>query len=68
MTPLRQRLIDDLTLRGYAQRTIGAYVAVVARLSRFFHTAPDQLTEEQLRTYLVQLTTTRASATVTQVT
>ena len=66
MTALRQRLIDDLTLRGYAQRTIGAYVAAVARLSRFFHTAPDQLTEEQLRTYLVQLTTTRASATVTQ--
>ena len=66
MTALRQRPIDDLTLRGYAQRTIGAYVGAVARLSQFFHAAPDQLTEEQLRTYLVQLTTTRASATVTQ--
>jgi site-specific recombinase XerD len=66
MTALRQRLIDDLTLRGYAQRTIGAYVGAVARLSQFFHAAPDQLTEEQLRTYLLQLTTTRASATVTQ--
>jgi hypothetical protein len=40
MTALRQRLIEDLTLRGYAQRTIGAYVAAVARLSRFFHAAP----------------------------
>jgi site-specific recombinase XerD len=66
MTSLRQRLIDDLTLRGYAQRTIATYVAAVARLSRFFHVAPDQLTEEQLRTYLVQLTKTRSAATVAQ--
>ena len=66
MTPLRQRLVDDLTLRGYAQRTIATYVAAVARLSRFFRVAPDQLTEEQLRTYLVQLTTTRSAATVAQ--
>jgi site-specific recombinase XerD len=66
MTALRRRLIDDLTLRGYAQRTIGAYVGAVARLSQFFRASPDQLTEEQLRTYLLELTTTRASATVTQ--
>ena len=66
MTPLRQRLIDDLTLRGYARRTIATYVAVVARLSRFFHLPPDQLTEEQLRTWLVQMTKTRSAATVAQ--
>jgi integrase/recombinase XerD len=66
MTPLRQRLIDDLTLRGYAERTIQAYVAVVVRLTRFFRTAPDQLTEEQLRTYLLQFTRTHAAASVTQ--
>ena len=36
MTPLRQRLIDELTLRGYAARTIDSYVAVVARLARFY--------------------------------
>ncbi len=33
MTALRQRLIDDLTRRGYAQRTIQAYVAKLG--SRF---------------------------------
>lgn len=66
MTPLRQRLIDDLTLRGYAERTIQAYVAVVVRLTRFSRTAPDQLTEEQLRTYLLQFTRTHAAASVTQ--
>jgi site-specific recombinase XerD len=66
MTPLRQRLIEDLTLRGYADRTIESYVAVVVRLTRFYHTAPDQLTEDQLRTYLLRLTTTLAPASVTQ--
>jgi integrase/recombinase XerD len=60
MTPLRQRLIDELTLRGYAARTIDSYVAVVARLARHYRLAPDQLTEEQLRSYLLQLTTTMA--------
>jgi integrase/recombinase XerD len=66
MSPLRQRLIDELTLRGYAARTIDSYVAVVARLARHYRLAPDQLTEEQLRSYLLQLTTTLAPASVTQ--
>jgi len=40
MTALRQRLIDDLHLRGYAERTVESYVAVVARLARHFRAAP----------------------------
>ena len=42
MTALRQRLIDDLHLRGYAERTVESYVAVVSRLARHFRAAPDQ--------------------------
>ncbi|HEY5545719.1 MAG TPA: site-specific integrase [Gemmatimonadaceae bacterium] len=66
MTPLRQRLIEDLTLRGYADRTIATYVGVVARLADFYHAPPDGLTEEQLRTYLLLLSTRLAPASVTQ--
>lgn len=66
MTPLRQRFVEELTLRGYADRTIETYVAVVARLARCYHTAPDRLTEDQLRSYLLRLTTTLAPASVTQ--
>lgn len=59
MTALRQRMIEDLRLRGYADRTVEAYVAAVARLARFHHTPPDRLSEEQLRAYLLHLTTER---------
>jgi integrase/recombinase XerD len=57
MTALRQRMIEDLRLRGYADRTVDAYVGAVARLAQFHHTPPDRLSEEQLRAYLLHLTT-----------
>src|SRR4249919_500683 len=59
MTALRQRMIEDLRLRGYADRTVEAYVTAVARLARFHRTPPDRLSEEQLRAYLLHLTTER---------
>lgn len=57
MTPLRQRLIHDLQIRGYADRTVEAYVRAVAQLARFYHASPDRLTEEQIRHYLLHLST-----------
>lgn len=62
MTPLRQRLIEDLTLCGYAERTVEAYTQAVVYLARFFGQSPDQLTEEQVRHYLVHLTTVKKVA------
>ena len=55
MTPLRQRLVDDLRLRNYSPRTIEAYVAGVARLAKHFNRPPDQLTVEQLREFQLHL-------------
>jgi hypothetical protein len=62
MTPLRQRMIQDLQLRGYSDRTVEAYVRSVAQLAQFYHASPDQLSEEQLRDYLVRLTTVQKVA------
>ena len=62
MTPLRQRMIQDLQLRGYADRTVESYVAAVVQLAQFYHTAPDELTEEQVRAYLLHLSTVRKIA------
>jgi len=68
MTALRQRMIEDLRLRGYADRTVEAYVSTVSRLAQHYHTAPDCLSEPQLRDYLLHLTTERklARASLTQ--
>jgi integrase/recombinase XerD len=55
MTPLRQRYIDDLRLKNFSSGTIRVYVHAVARFAQHFGCAPDQLTNEQVRSYLVQL-------------
>ena len=62
MTPLRQRLTEDLQLRGYADRTVEAYVRAVAQLAKFYHVAPDVLTEAQVRQYLLHLSTVQKVA------
>ena len=49
MTPLRQRMIEDLQLRGVSERTQEMYVRAVRQLAAHYHQAPDQITEEELR-------------------
>ena len=56
MRPLRQRMMEDLQLRGYAARTQEAYLHAVRQLAAHFHRSPDLLTEEQLRAYFLHLT------------
>ena len=56
MTPLRQRMLDDLQLRGFSPRTQEAYVRAVHQLAAYFHRAPDKLGEDELREYFLYLT------------
>ncbi|HEX9704751.1 MAG TPA: site-specific integrase [Gemmatimonadales bacterium] len=56
MTPLRQRMMQDLQLRGYSDRTVEAYVRSVAQLAKFYCSSPDRITEEQVREYFLHLT------------
>src|SRR3970040_334887 len=68
MTPLRQRMLEDMQLRGLSARTQECYVAAVRQLAEHFHTRPDRLTEEQLRQYFLYLANekkvARATATI----
>ena len=57
MTPLRQRMTEDLQLRGCSDRTVEACVHAVAQLALFYGTSPDRLSEEQVRVYLLHLST-----------
>ena len=55
MTPLRRRMIDDMTLRNFTPQTIRAYVQCVARFARYFNSSPEHLGPEHVRAYLLHL-------------
>ncbi len=55
MTPLRQRMLDALVLRGMAARTQEAYIGAVAGLARHYRRAPDTLTADDVQRYLLHL-------------
>ena len=62
MTELRKRMIEDMQLAGHSQGTQDAYVRVVRQLAGHFRLSPDQLTERQLRDYLMHLREVRKVA------
>ena len=49
MTALRNRMIEDMQLRGFSKRTQEAYVRAVRQLAEHYHKSPDQINEEELR-------------------
>ena len=55
MTPLRQKFIDELELRGLSPLTRDGYVGVVSRLARHYHRSPDLMTNDELKAYLLYL-------------
>jgi integrase/recombinase XerD len=55
MTPLRQRLIEDMQLRNLAPETIRGYVYYVARFAKYFGRSPELLTPEHARQYQLHL-------------
>ena len=56
MTALRQRMLEDMRLRGLSPKTQEAYVGAVRQLAAYCHKPPDQITEEELRQYFLYLT------------
>src|SRR5687768_10145656 len=61
MTPLRQRLVDDLRLRNYAASTVETYVGCVARFARHFGKSPEVLGADDIRAYQLHLLASKAS-------
>lgn len=55
MTTLRQHFIRELVLRGMADRTQEAYVAAVYRLAKHYSKSPDQISDEEIKSFLFYL-------------
>ena len=55
MTKLRQRMMEELRLRNSAEETIRSYIESVERFARYYHTSPDRMNAEQVRSYLLYL-------------
>ena len=55
MTPLRQRMIEEMKLRNLSPRTIEVYVSRVAHFARYFGRSPEVLGRDEVRSYLLHL-------------
>ncbi len=64
LTPLRQRMLEDLQIRNYSPHTVDAYLRSVAQFAKHFHTAPDRLDAEHVRTYQLHLLHQQASKSI----
>ena len=56
MTPLRQRMLEDMQIRNLSENTQRSYVEHVSRFARHFGRSPEAFGPEEIRAYQVYLT------------
>ena len=62
ISPLRQRMIDDMVLRKLKPRTQEAHIRAVKRLPSFLKRPPDTATADDLRRFQLGMATNGASS------
>jgi site-specific recombinase XerD len=55
LSPLRRRMIEDMTVRNLSPATQRSYISAVAKFSRYFGRSPDKLDLEDVRAFQVHL-------------
>ena len=55
ISPLRQRMLDDMTFRNMSPNTQKVYSYAVANFSAFHRRSPDKLGVEDVRAYRLHL-------------
>jgi integrase/recombinase XerD len=56
ISPLRRRMIEDMTVRNFASKTQHDYIRAVTNLTRFLGRSPDMAIAEDLRRFQLHLT------------
>jgi len=57
MTPLRQRMLEDMQVRGFAPTTRYTYIRSINQFAQHFGRSPERLSAEDARAFLVYLIT-----------
>lgn len=55
VSPLRQRMLEDMRMRKLAPKTQQSYIRVVSRFAKYLGRSPDTATAEDLRRYQLHL-------------
>jgi site-specific recombinase XerD len=55
MTALRERMTEDLILRGLSLNTQAAYLRAVSQLARYYRRSPERISEREVADYLLHL-------------
>jgi len=61
MTPLRQRMLEDMRIRNFAVRTLETYISQVSRFAKHFKRSPEKLGAEEIREYQLYLISRKVS-------
>jgi hypothetical protein len=62
ISPLRRRMIEDMTVRHFTSKTQSDYIRAVTNLARFLRRSPDTASNEDLRLFQLHLTENRVGA------
>jgi site-specific recombinase XerD len=62
ISPLRQRMLEDMRMRKLSPKTQSAYIRAVRNLARFLGRSPDTATPDDLRSYQLHLVDSGTSA------
>ncbi|NLS16769.1 tyrosine-type recombinase/integrase [Rhizobium sp. P40RR-XXII] len=61
ISPLRRRMIEDMTVRNLSPATQRSYINAVRKFSRYFDRSPDRLDLDDIRSFQVYLVSTGIS-------
>jgi len=55
MTPLRQKMIDAMLVRGFAYRTQQSYLAAITQFAKYYNQSPEALDSNQIQSWFLYL-------------
>jgi integrase/recombinase XerD len=61
MTPLRQRMLEDMRIRNFTPRTQETYISQVSKFAKHFNRSPEKLGAEEIREYQLYLISQKVS-------